>query len=430
MVTLIGLDDTDGAKRMCTTYVATGEEYDIIGHPRLVRLNPNVPWKTRGNAALCIPVGDGHGERTLIGRIGKNDIYSYDKGRKVDVNERLAELVGSVIEENAAFEDPKTNPGFVITEKKPSRGFYESTVRGIVELEDAKELAKKYGAYFRGYKNGRGIIGALAATAWSPGDMTHEIIVYRGREKWGTTRKVDKKDAKNLKRMFPSTFNNYDFKNDRAAIVPSSPCPILFGIRGDSREELLPAMKTIDSEKKERWLLFETNQATDDHLVTRSIPDINPYESVVVEGKVMSVPRTIPGGHVIFSLGHHGEGIDAAVYEPAKQFRNVARRLVPGDKVVLFGSVRDSPRTINIERIKVERLARVEKKVANPMCGDCRKRMKSVGKDKGYRCVRCGKKSSKPEMKTVKRKLEKGFYEPPVCARRHLSKPLKRMGGT
>jgi tRNA(Ile2)-agmatinylcytidine synthase len=389
-----------------------------------------VPWKTRGNAALCIPVGDGHGERILIGRIGDKDIYSYEKGRKVDVNERLAELVGRVIEENAAFEDIKTNPGFVITENKPARGFYESTVKGIVELEDAKELARKYGAYFRGYKNGRGIIGALAATAWSPGDMTHEIIVYRGREKWGSTRRVDRKDARGLDEMFPSTFNNYDFENERAAIVPSSPCPILFGIRGDDREELLPAMKTVGSEKKERWLVFETNQATDDHLVTRNIAEINPYESVIVKGKVMSAPITIPGGHVIFSLGDHGEVVDAAVYEPAKQFRNVARRLVPGDKVVLYGSVRHSPRTINVERIKIERLARVEKKVANPMCQDCGKRMKSVGKGKGYRCVKCGKKSSKPEMKTVERKLEKKCYEPPVCARRHLSKPLKRMGGT
>jgi tRNA(Ile2)-agmatinylcytidine synthase len=129
-------------------------------------------------------------------------------------------------------------------------------------------------------------------------------------------------------------------------------------------------------------------------------------------------------------MADHGEAIDAAVYEPAKQFRNVARQLVPGDGIVLFGSVRRSPRTINIERIMIEDLARVENKVANPMCGNCKKRMKSVGKGKGYRCVKCGKKAMKPEMKIIKRNLEKGYYEPPVCARRHISKILKRMGGT
>ena len=47
----IGIDDTDSIHGGCTTWVATEvikelSEFDLIGHPRLVRLNPNVPWKT------------------------------------------------------------------------------------------------------------------------------------------------------------------------------------------------------------------------------------------------------------------------------------------------------------------------------------------------------------------------------------------------
>ncbi|MEM0501968.1 MAG: DNA-binding protein, partial [Thermoplasmata archaeon] len=50
----IGVDDTDSSEGMCTTYLAPQIllklNLDLIGFPRLVRLNPNIPWKTRGNA--------------------------------------------------------------------------------------------------------------------------------------------------------------------------------------------------------------------------------------------------------------------------------------------------------------------------------------------------------------------------------------------
>jgi tRNA(Ile2)-agmatinylcytidine synthase len=53
--------------------------------------------------------------------------------------------------------------------------------------------------------------------------------------------------------------------------------------------------------------------------------------------------------------------------------------------------------------------------------------MKSSGRE-GYKCKRCGTKAEKKDaiFKSIKRKIMKGFYEPPVIARRHLSKPLKR----
>jgi tRNA(Ile2)-agmatinylcytidine synthase len=57
----IGLDDTDSAKGGCTTYLAAvlieklaQFQVRFIDYPRLIRLNPNVPWKTRGNGALCL----------------------------------------------------------------------------------------------------------------------------------------------------------------------------------------------------------------------------------------------------------------------------------------------------------------------------------------------------------------------------------------
>jgi tRNA(Ile2)-agmatinylcytidine synthase len=78
----IAADDTDSSTWMCTTFLATElvrafPELDLIGLPRLVRLNPAVPWKTRGNGAICINLGHGKGQPRLVGNIGGRDLFSY-----------------------------------------------------------------------------------------------------------------------------------------------------------------------------------------------------------------------------------------------------------------------------------------------------------------------------------------------------------------
>ena len=54
--------------------------------------------------------------------------------------------------------------------------------------------------------------------------------------------------------------------------------------------------------------------------------------------------------------------------------------------------------------------------------------MKSAGKNKGFKCPGCGKIERDGEKIGVEipRNIEKGFYETPPSARRHLSKPLVR----
>src|SRR5579871_1331972 len=58
---LLGLDDTDSRFGHCTTHLGyliacqlVRLNCRIARYPRLVRLNPNIPFKTRGNAAVCI----------------------------------------------------------------------------------------------------------------------------------------------------------------------------------------------------------------------------------------------------------------------------------------------------------------------------------------------------------------------------------------
>ena len=79
----VAVDDTDSSTWMCTTFLATEliralDDLDLIGFPRLVRLNPAVPWKTRGNGALCIRVGKGSGKRQYIGNIANREIFCYE----------------------------------------------------------------------------------------------------------------------------------------------------------------------------------------------------------------------------------------------------------------------------------------------------------------------------------------------------------------
>ena len=408
------------------------EGYDIIGYPRLVRLNPNIPWKTRGNGAISIRVGKGIGKKTKIGEIDNKKIFCYSKESRKNLldsdTKKLILIVENIVEKYARLEDKKTNSGFVITKKQPPFEYYEKTVREIVSLKEVKQLLKSMKANYKGYKNCRGLIGATASIAWSKSkDNTYELIAYREKNKWGKKRNVDDESTKKMDRKCLSTFDNYDYKNKHNRLVPNSPCPILYGIRGDDKKELEFAHGMIKSEKVDSWLIFETNQGTDDHLQKKSIGEIQPYQSVITKGSVCKLPNTIKGGHVIFRIKDSSGEIDCAAYEPTKEFRNIIRILLIGDFVEVYGGIRGKPLTVNLEKINVKRLEKQIEKVENPVCPKCGKHMKSKGKNQGYKCVKCGTKSKKPRSGEIKRKISLGFYEVPVCARRHISKPLKRM---
>jgi len=126
---------------------------------------------------------------------------------------------------------------------------------------------------------------------------------------------------------------------------------------------------------------------------------------------------------------HGARPLDCAAYEPSKHFRDAVRSLAAGDRIVVIGELRENPRTLNIEKLKIISLVESWRKEGNPICTTCGKRMKSIGTMQGYRCRRCGGRASESDARLVRvpRSIDKGWYEPPVCSRRHLSKPLKRM---
>ena len=94
---------------MCTTYIglriAASTRKQILGYPRLVRLNPNIPYKTRGNGAVCMNLGEGNGKGMVIGRFGGNDIISYDKGVESHLEEEMKKSIISIVNQ---LEHPHT----------------------------------------------------------------------------------------------------------------------------------------------------------------------------------------------------------------------------------------------------------------------------------------------------------------------------------
>ena len=212
---LIGIDDTDSPAGMCTTYLGAVlarrliREHMRVREARLVRLNPNVTWKTRGNAAVMFDV-EGDPERAFA-------------------------IACDLVEELSDFSCENTNPGVVVVERKPDSAFYKKAVTDFCTIEEAVAILDASGAMYRGWKNRRGLIGATAAVASELADKTSEILVYREKDQWGTSREVDRASLFAAEAAtFPHTWDTVDVTNDVVVCIPHTPDPVLFGIRGES----------------------------------------------------------------------------------------------------------------------------------------------------------------------------------------------------
>jgi tRNA(Ile2)-agmatinylcytidine synthase len=421
----IGLDDTDSTRKGCTTHVAailveSLEKLNVtfLDYPSLIRLYPNVPWKTRGNGALCLRI-------------------KYE----ARLEDKIKENVMSLVEEHSDINFKGTDPGIVFIPKveipEEVKAFARSAITGIVTLKKAMKLIEKNEGEALGFNTCRGIIGAFAAVGEPlEDDHTYELIAYRIKDNRGSKRKLDKTSVFKMENVTrPYTFNNVDLEKERIVITPRGPDPILFGIRGETPEIVKKAFRIVKPlEAVERWVIFRTNQGTDAHLRRVSaLNQVESYSSVIVRGSVSRNPRLISLRHVIFSIRDETGEVDCAAYEPTGALRKVARQLVIGDSIEVYGAVRNQligkRLTINLEKIKI--LALVPKvMLQNQMCPNCGKRLKSMGKNQGFRCEKCGQKiKSVEKVKTVcKRSLKTGLYVTSTRSQRHLTKPLRRYG--
>jgi len=401
---LIGIDDTDSPQGMCTTYLGAVlarrliREHMLVHEARLVRLNPNVTFKTRGNAAIALDVtGD---------------------------MDRAFAISCAVVEGLADFSCENTNPGVVVVDMPPDPAFYKKAVTDFCQINEAIDLLEATGARYRGYKNRRGLIGATAAVASVLEDRTSEILVYRQPERWGTPRDVDRASLFAAEEAtFPHTWDTVDKANDVVVCVPHTPDPVLFGIRGESPSWVMAARCMVQSERPAFEQIWVTNQGTDAHLLEGSIGFLIEGLSYRVQGNVDDEPVTGTGGHVSLTIINGDQAVRCMAYEPTKNFRQMVRELKTGDEVIAVGSYKKN--SINLEKIRVVSLPPAITR-RPPFCTACNKRMTSDGKDKGWKCKKCGAHAGEPEERGVPRALKPGWYEVPPTARRHLAKPLCR----
>jgi tRNA(Ile2)-agmatinylcytidine synthase len=421
----IGFDDTDSTRKGCTTYVAALliEELEKLGatfldYPSLIRLNPNVPWKTRGNGALCLRI-------------------EYDEALEAEIKERTVNLV----EEHSDLDWKGTDPGIVFL-KNPQvppeiTAFAKKAETEIVTIKEALRVICKFGCEALGYNTQQGVIGALAAIGETlQDDHTYELIAYRKQENLGTKRRVDENSIFQMDQTLqPYTFNNVDLEKRRIIITPRGPDPILFGIRGETPQIVKQAFGMVKPlEPVERWVIFRSNQGTDMHLKrVETLCEAQPYSSIIAKGTVSRKPQVVPVRHVVFALRDQTAQVDCAAYEPTGDLRKVARELDVGDEIEVFGAVRkptqDKPVTVNLEKINVLKLAK-KTQVQNPMCPNCGKRLKSMGKNQGLRCEKCKTRFNNLTKTEVakERNLKPGLYITSTRSQRHLTKPLRRYG--
>jgi tRNA(Ile2)-agmatinylcytidine synthase len=420
----IGLDDTDSTRNGCTTYIAAllVEELEkrqakFIDYPNLIRLNPNVPWKTRGNGALCLR-------------------FELEEG----LEEEIKTMATDLVEEHSDINFKGTDPGVVFFEgshiPEEFKAFAKKTETSIATLKEAIRLVEEFEAEALGFNTRRGIIGALAAIGETlQDDHTYELIAYRTQENRGSKRRIDEKSIFEMDRLTkPYTFNSVDYEKHRVIITPRGPDPILLGIRGETPEIVKKAFAMVEPlEPVERWVIFRTNQGTDAHLTrAATLSQIKTHHSIIAKGIVCRTPRVVPVRHVIFAIQDATAEADCAAYEPTGDLRKVAKTLVEGDEAEVYGAVRrqkGKPLTINLEKINIQSLA-PKMVYRNPTCQTCGGSSKSMGKGQGFRCKKCGAKLSDAEKVVLvgERHVELGLHVTSTRSQRHLTKPLRRYG--
>src|SRR5713101_91996 len=398
----IGVDDTDSRLGGCTTYTAAllfqelvSKGFEPIDFPWLVRLNPNIPWKTRGNGALSLHFML---EEEQLQEVKKIAVAAVE--RATDLSQR------------------STDPAVVFLKglvPSPLSEFSIRALHDVLSVREARHLADAIGVETHLLKGSRGLVGALASVGANfSRDHTFEIIAYRTPESIGTIRRVNLDSVRRMDAMFHGlTFNNVDPETGRVLICPHGPDPVLLGVRGEDPASLAKAFNQIEiDEPIERVMIYKTNQGRDAHLCCRRrIEALQPYQSTVIFGVVSNAPRIIRGGHAIFKIGDETGSIDCAAYSATGSIRESAVHLILGDSVVVSGEIRVrrmGELTLNVEKLEVKGLANAIR-WENPLCSDCGARCESMGKGQGFRCRKCNlhfqkaSKSPKSEPRAIRR---------------------------
>jgi tRNA(Ile2) C34 agmatinyltransferase TiaS len=162
----LGLDSFDD-QSSCTSYIRLKaiaflkkKGFFLIEYPYLLRLNPDVPSKTRGNGALKLILRyakrEGVVPKVKIGFFDDSFLYSYEV--KVAITPKK-EMVTEVLTELYAYLDTQIGGrGLSVATKQPSESLYYTRLRSYIR----KTIIPKKNEFFREKER---LIGARRALA-------------------------------------------------------------------------------------------------------------------------------------------------------------------------------------------------------------------------------------------------------------------------
>ena len=422
----IGLDDFDSPYGLCTTYAAAHIlrmiketfEAELLDYPLLIRLNPNIPLKTRGNAGVAI--------RIIIEKDSFSDL--------------LESILRQVEDLSHAF-FRKTQPALAIyaTEKYVIDSIinivYEEALRSVITpkilLRKLRNLKMGHLLVFSPMSTiPRGIVGAVASIGAILDDYTFELLAYRLERNIGGKRQIDEASVLKMnEKMFPLTFGNVD--GQKILIAPKGPDPVLLGIRGETPEAVFEAFRMIEHEEIEFWCMFRSNQATSAHIRSiRHVEDAHPYETIMINCEVISARRE--DDRVFLRAHANGGYVEGVAYRLQRGLQSKILKLKPGDIIKLviavFSKTKDTIAGNIEEFIPIQLVPEIIKR--NPRCPRCCARLKKKSKDMLY-CKKCGlriKGDFKITLRIPRHELRIGKrYLASPRAHRHLTMPNERI---
>ena len=391
----LGIDDTDHINGGCTTHTLYQLICDLptkyaYQNPRLVRLWPFAAQRTRGNAAVAIEILTEGNEDELI--LFLNNWW----------NEKILPLKDQIsISKDYERKQYPADPGMVWYNTQPQDDFYWSAVTREVTINEVPKADFSWG--------GHGIIGASAAVTWPGVKHTFEAISWR-ENKFIINRKKRDIDMSALELVDsdPETFMSRDMRSKNILIAPRGNCPVLFGLRAKTHSAaekncdiLLSAAKT---EQAEGYIIFKTNQATDDHLTENKT------------GIVTSI-NILKRGTVVIETNHHGKLL---AFGESGKVKLLSQWLQEGD-LIEFNGLKANDGSVHLEKLRVVKAKSTRQR---PLCDDCQVTMKSMGKNQPVRCPKCRRTSEVLWLEIKRNPPFDNWVQPPNDARRHLSKPL------
>lgn len=411
LVVYIAMDDTDHPEIGCTTYhfhqmlerISTRVEDFAVIERRLVRLWPFAPKRTRGNAALA-----------AVCSLPEKNLRRLSESVE-DFHHALLDE----IESTYPVDEHSPQPTLILADQTLPEHWYWDSVRGFVDWRD--RLAAANGSFISVHSTSTpiGIVGASSAIAWSPdADSTWELIAWRKAEAVGTERRVSSAAIVEMEREHPGTFANRDPTAGCGLIAPRTPCPVLYGIRGDSEAIVDAAHRFLqardDVERSENHAVHRTNQVSDHHLLGSHV------------GTVLSAVEETQGGHASLVV-YDGERIHRLVaFSESGPVNRLLRSFVIGDVVEWVGLPSPQDGAIHLERLRLVEL--VPRTATRPSC--CDRSMRSAGSEQPLRCLTCGATHSKVWIVRPTHQHgdsnHQGWVEPTPSNRRHLAKPLDR----